>query len=195
MLHKQTPNIAGIILTGGKSSRMGTDKAHLPWQGGRLVDYVANILKETHIEKLYVSGHIAGYRSIIDALPNKGPVGGICSTLHHLKNRFSHLIFVPVDLPFLSAACVNIVLSMNENEVQYIEGHPLPFCLQVTPHTLHHAQLIYQSLQNGRDISVKQYLSGLKERVLPISTDCEKALRNTNTPEQWQEVHNEHSHE
>ena len=55
-------DVAAVILVGGKSSRMGQDKALLPYKGKRLVDVVADTIRAAGISRVYVSGKIAEYQ-------------------------------------------------------------------------------------------------------------------------------------
>ena len=67
-------DLAAVILVGGKSSRMGHNKASLPYKGKRLVDVIAEVVREAGIENIYVSGEIDGYISLPDLLADRGPM-------------------------------------------------------------------------------------------------------------------------
>ena len=72
---------AGFVLAGGKSSRMGRNKALLPYRGRTLVEHVAEIV-ETAAGSVSVVGdaetygHL-GYPVIEDVIPGCGPLSGI----------------------------------------------------------------------------------------------------------------------
>lgn len=94
---------AGFVLAGGQSSRMGRDKALLPFAGRPLVRHALSILHEAGLP-----ASIAGARSpalsefapvVSDPTPGLGPLAGICAALASTQSRFA--VFLPVDLPFL----------------------------------------------------------------------------------------------
>ena len=52
--------IAGVVLTGGRSSRMGQNKALLDYQGKPLIEHMMEILKTTGIKEIFISGDVDG---------------------------------------------------------------------------------------------------------------------------------------
>jgi len=127
-----------IILAGGKSSRMGFNKAKMVFKGRRLISCLIGKLKNCPmVQEIYISGHYPefDFPQILDAQGGKGPLDGIYSCLdffsnHPQKRRF---LFVPVDMPFLSIQDFSMLLSLAEKaSVIYFKGSPLPMAL--TPH-------------------------------------------------------------
>jgi len=102
---------AGFVLAGGRSSRMGADKALLPLCGMPLIAHALGILHQAGL-----SASIAGARSplsafapvIPDSSPGQGPLGGICAALASTSARWA--VFLPVDLPLLPASLVAYLL-------------------------------------------------------------------------------------
>lgn len=189
-------NTAGIILAGGKSSRMGKDKALLPWQGARLVDVVAGVLCQAGIADVYVSGAVEGYINISDILRDKGPVGGICACVQDLQSLYARLLFVPVDMPLLSAASIRALLEKEgKHDALHYEDRPLPCLLQLNERTVSYVQHVQMEIAGGMTYSVKRFLVGLKTPALPVSNTAKDSLINTNTPQEWQEATHESAHQ
>lgn len=92
--------IAGIVLVGGRSSRMGRDKAFLELKGKPLVGHMLDVLRSAGLKDVFVSGHVQGYSCIVDDAPFSGPAEAIKSVLKKIPNYKGYL-FVPVDMPFL----------------------------------------------------------------------------------------------
>ena len=75
---------AGFVLAGGRSSRMGTDKALMLLGGRPLIAHALDILRGAGL-----SASLAGARAglerfaqvVADEEPDRGPLGGICSAL------------------------------------------------------------------------------------------------------------------
>src|SRR4030067_2718582 len=96
--------MTGVILTGGKSSRMGQDKALLSIGGVQLIKRMLDVFGALFDEILVVTNKTgrhagSGYREVTDIIPDCGPLGGIYTGL---SSASSDRIFVaPCHLPFL----------------------------------------------------------------------------------------------
>src|SRR5258708_38261336 len=71
---------AGFVLVGGKSSRMGRDKALLAWNGATLAQHAARIVAEVCGSTALVGDPVRdgslGYPVFADRFPGCGPIGG-----------------------------------------------------------------------------------------------------------------------
>ncbi|MDP9325063.1 MAG: molybdenum cofactor guanylyltransferase [Candidatus Dormibacteraeota bacterium] len=106
------PKLAGLVLCGGHSRRMGLDKALLQVGGGPLVLRVARRLAEVADPVLLAPGvpgrfEATGYAELADAEPDVGPLGGLVAGL--LASPHSHLAVVAVDMPYASPAVIRIL--------------------------------------------------------------------------------------
>ena len=87
-------NITGIILAGGKNSRMGTNKAYLEIDGERLIDKTLSIYRQIFTEIIIVTNDPLSYMEFTDAAvvtdiyKGKGPLGGIYTGLFYSKNHY-----------------------------------------------------------------------------------------------------------
>ena len=90
----QDTSTNGFVLAGGKSRRMGRDKATLPWAGTTLLEHIIKLLS-TVAQPVRVIGR----GEFLDRVPDKGPLGGILTALQS-SDRDTNLILA-VDLPLL----------------------------------------------------------------------------------------------
>lgn len=103
---------SGFVLAGGRSRRMGTNKALLPLAGRRLVDRAIDLLSP-HVEEVFVVGppevfpflHVPVHP---DEIKLSGPLGGILTGLRHA--RFDRSLVLGVDLPFLTGEVIDRIL-------------------------------------------------------------------------------------
>jgi len=182
-------DLAAVILVGGKSTRMGRDKATLPYRGEWLVDTVANALRAAGISRLYVSGSLTGYTSIPDMISDCGPVSGICSCLLHLSANHARLLFVPVDMPLLAPELLRLLIAQPVQEACHFEEHPLPCILPVHREVLRYTDGVAKNLaKNQKKMAVKTFLEGVGAASLAVPEALKPLLTNTNTPEQWQDA-------
>jgi molybdopterin-guanine dinucleotide biosynthesis protein A len=181
-------DVAAVILVGGKSSRMGQDKALLPYKGKRLVDVVADTIRAAGVSRVYVSGKIADYPSFPDLLSECGPVSGICSCILRLSMNYKRLLFIPVDMPYLTEDLIRLLVDCPAHQPHHMVNHPLPCIIPTDETAIRHADSCIQELVKKRKLSVKEFLAGLNAISVPLPEQMDKALTNTNTPEEWQEV-------
>jgi molybdopterin-guanine dinucleotide biosynthesis protein A len=101
----------GFVLAGGRSTRMGEDKALVRFAGLPLVEGALGILREAGLDARIAGGAsgLAEFAPLVeDAQPGLGPLGGICAALASTSARLA--VFLPVDLPLLPAALVAYML-------------------------------------------------------------------------------------
>src|SRR5271168_1377463 len=104
--------ITAYILAGGRSSRMGRDKAMLSLAGKTLLDRAVRTARSVAREVVLLGDRqdLQGAdRAIADLHPGCGPVGGMETALRDLASRpndpqkAERACFLPVDMPFLPA--------------------------------------------------------------------------------------------
>lgn len=110
-------DVAAYILAGGRSTRMGQDKAMLELAGRPLVEHAVRKLQRVTGDVCILSNNssLAAFAPLVgDNYVNCGPLGGIEAALAHTTKQWT--LIVPVDTPFLPAALVrywaNDVLSI-----------------------------------------------------------------------------------
>jgi molybdopterin-guanine dinucleotide biosynthesis protein A len=98
-------DITGVILSGGRNTRMGVNKAFLEIGPLRMMDQTLDIFRRLFSEILIVTNEPLSYLEFDDAAlvtdiyKDKGPLGGIYTGLFYAKNP---LVFAcPCDMPFL----------------------------------------------------------------------------------------------
>lgn len=165
-------NIAGVVLAGGKSSRMGQSKAMLEYKGAPLLDHMIGILNKTEIAKIYVSGEFEGYNCIVDEVKYEGPARAICTVLAKLKS-FDGVLFIPVDMPDLTPDILNYLL-LQENGA-YFKNYQLPV-------------FIKQNNMSTDVFAVRELIEIFNIPPLEIPDEFEMLMKNINTQKQWQEI-------
>ena len=111
---------SAVILAGGKSSRMGRDKAWLEVGGQSLLARQIQIVREIGACEVFVSGRAGvdysefGCRVLLDRLVDVGPLAGIERALSEATN--SLLLVLAVDMPRMTANFLrHILLRCNDN--------------------------------------------------------------------------------
>jgi molybdopterin-guanine dinucleotide biosynthesis protein A len=103
-----------IILTGGESSRMGTDKGMLSINGQTMLEHICKQLHGTFSQILISAGDaeeygFAGFEVVRDEVPGQGPLMGIASALEASANEINFI--VACDIPYIEMGCVRKMLT------------------------------------------------------------------------------------
>jgi molybdopterin-guanine dinucleotide biosynthesis protein A len=111
----------GFVLAGGKSSRMGADKAFLDFGGQTLLDRALNVMG-TVCDRVAIVGdpaRFAKYESakhgwvVADIFPGCGPLAGIHAAL--VSSTAELNLMLAVDMPFVSAELLAFLFGAAED--------------------------------------------------------------------------------
>jgi molybdenum cofactor guanylyltransferase len=99
--------MVGFVVAGGRSLRMGRDKALLEWEGGTLLDHAIDRLRAVCGEVRILGGSARRYadRGLpvdVDEAPGEGPLAGLATALAAAAPRPALLL--GIDMPFVTAA-------------------------------------------------------------------------------------------
>lgn len=108
-------HIAGVVLSGGKNTRMGANKAFLAVDGERMIDRAVRILREVCGEIVIVTNEPLDYLDleatvVTDIFKGKGPLAGIHAGLFHAS--VPQAFVCACDMPYLSAPFIRHLLSL-----------------------------------------------------------------------------------
>ncbi len=185
-MKQRAEKISAIILAGGLSSRMGSCKAELIWNGVTLIEHQVNKLRELGIDDIIISGYskpVEGTRFVMDKYPLKGPLGGIHAGMLAAEN--STCLVVSVDTPLVPSDTVSELIQAHLNGAANItilahgdDIEPLMGVYERWLSTL--AEQILQSENTSvrelfRRVGISKFHYGGDERLL---CDC-------NTPEEF----------
>ncbi len=170
----------GIVLAGGRSSRMGRDKAMLPWCGRTLLDHMRDRLREAGAARVVISGDYPDPDAIADRIGDGGPAAAFAQLASVLED--GPWLLVPVDMPLLDAATLR-VLAASRADCAMFAGHPLPMRIVLGSHSRAVLAEILAAPAPRRSLrAIHQALAG---EVVAIEGG-EARLRNCNTPEEWE---------
>jgi molybdopterin-guanine dinucleotide biosynthesis protein A len=118
----------GVVLAGGKSSRMGENKANLLRENQDMLSYSKSLLNAVGSSQVIVSG---GEQGIKDLVADMGPLGGIQSIIEQFKPQA--LLILPIDLPLMTSNELLALKQVGELSQQacYFTDHYLPLYLPV----------------------------------------------------------------
>lgn len=175
-------NITGIILAGGKSSRMGSDKAMLTFNGKRMIEFGISSLEEI-CNRVIIGANNSDYSVfnlplVPDNYTGIGPVAGLEACLHYSKTRIN--LVTPSDTPNVNKS---LYLELLEYAGQYDAIVPMlpdgkiePLIGCYSRDILH----VIQSQISANDYKIQNLLKVLNTKYL-ITTNPQQ-IKNINTP-------------
>lgn len=178
---------AGYVLTGGGSTRMGRDKALLPFRGVPLAIHVAQIVRQAagSVTLAGKAGRFEGYGIpfLEDHHEGCGPLGGIHAILESTTAKWS--LVVACDMPLLDAGFLRLLLDTAGRQdchavlARNRQGLPEPLCAVYRADSL---VAVRAALQAGK-LKIMDALNPLE---LVFVEPADPAwLANANTPEDW----------
>jgi molybdopterin-guanine dinucleotide biosynthesis protein A len=162
-----------VILSGGKSSRMGSPKALLPFGTARMIDHVAARIRPT-VSGISVNANdqsilLPGSETFPDVFPDyPGPLAGIHAALLETRARCpdqTHVLILPVDAPFfpkdIIARLLDVLAGPDDIALTASCGRKHPV-LGLWPISL--ASRLGEWLKNPPTLKVRIFLDGLPVR-------------------------------
>lgn len=188
--------LRAAVLAGGRSSRMGQDKALLVLDGQTLLERALALLAATGAAQLLVNGRPQHPLGVADVLPHCGPPGGVLSLLAWLHQHGgldgAPLLLIPVDMPLLTLPTLEKLLQ------SVVTGHGARFRNQIFPCVLPASDKLYQHLQQlfnderhlGGQRSLRALLEFTESVVIDDASIGVQEFRNFNLPSEWANLNN-----
>lgn len=183
--------IAGVVLAGGQSTRMGTDKAQLTLDDQSLLNRAVTLLHESGIQDVFVSGDYPTFNCILDDTEHLGPISGLQAASNKLSLSYDAIFVIPVDMPLLPAHACSQLLELFINHVGthqtgvYHQPSMFPMILGLNQQlTTYLKQAL--SVENRKQRSVYRLLQTLNIKPVQISDVEAFFFDNTNTPSEWE---------
>lgn len=109
LIKEKIAPIKGLVLVGGKSTRMGTDKSELNYHGKPQKEVAKELLENNNFQTFYsVEKATKNNDEISDTFLNLGPFGGICSAFQ--KDPNSAWLVLATDVPFINDEIIQKIL-------------------------------------------------------------------------------------
>ena len=195
-----------LILAGGRSSRMGQDKAKLTIDKQQtLLKHMLELVAELAAEQVYISrpyqqqtadesltqmlvGLNGQIKIVYDPFEYQGPLAGIqtCLQQFNVCDANSQLLVLPVDMPALALTDLQQLVdsSKQQNNTCYFAQHFMP----VAFYDLAQLQALLNQLmlRPEKERSFRNLLNQLSASSIDATNSQLGRLINLNTPEQWQ---------
>ncbi len=161
-------NATGIILAGGKSTRMGTNKAFLRIGGHTIIEGIFARLKAIFSRVVIIANEIELFDSlpaevIPDIIPSKGPLGGIYTGL--VKSESFYNFVSACDMPFLCKDVIGYMLEQSSGHdivVPEYKGRLEPLCAVYSKACIEPVDIYLR----GNDLKIAGFFKHVRVRIV-----------------------------
>ena len=182
-------SLSAVLLAGGKSHRMGQDKATILFRGAPLWQHQLDLLRKLEPGEIFVSARTdPAWRAmdvefVPDAQRSRGPLSGIAATL--ARTTTDHLLVLGIDMPFMSADYLRELSERSRpgcGVVPMIGTRAEPLAA-IYPRS---ADVDLRESLSGNDFSlqavVRKIVASRKLAMVHVSSEQEALFKNLNEP-------------
>lgn len=196
MVTVEKKHITGILLAGGRSSRMGTDKGFVMLKGLSFANRIINTMKPFVHEIIIVSDHTRYdklmIRRVEDIVKDSGPVAGIHAALTHSHTDLN--LVLSCDIPLIEEEVVSTLLQGYDPQYDIIQ---LAYNDSTIPLIgLYHKNCLPQceSLLKQGERRLTKFVEASKTKTIELPQHLGHYTTNVNTREQLELLKNEYEH-
>jgi molybdopterin-guanine dinucleotide biosynthesis protein A len=179
-------HITGIILSGGKSSRMGSEKGFMSYNGKPFIQHSIEALKPLVMEIIIVSNNVDydvfGLKRIEDVMENAGPLAGLYSGLHQSKTDYN--LVLSCDIPLINTSILQRLVDAIDDDSEIIQiesqGKTMPLIALYRKQCEH----IFLKLLNEGERRLQFAVNQCLVKNVILLNDESEFVQNINTPEQ-----------
>ena len=177
-----------VILAGGKSSRMGCDKAFLMWKGKTFVERIISAAQQI-AQKVVLSGDASRLRKlgldvIEDEVTGNGPVYALASSFKKMGQ--TPTLVISCDVPQVTVQDLEYLVAQHNSQFDVTcfeyNGKTLPL---IGIYSANSFKAFYRAVENG-ERKLFSVLNNLK--VKRIKYNGVSGLQNVNTPQDLKEL-------
>ncbi len=184
-------NFTGIILAGGKSQRMGTDKGLLPLNGKPFITHIYEAMKPVFGDNIVVVSSNAdydafGYQRIEDLISDKGPVGGLYTALKQSKTKFN--LVLSVDVPLVTTELLQWLVDNHDDSYLITQ---VQVDDKVSPLVAVYDRALRTLLGEhmaGNQLKLRDVIAEVNPQTLIVPVKWSEQLQNINTEEDYKKI-------
>ncbi|AOW09402.1 molybdenum cofactor guanylyltransferase [Flavobacterium gilvum] len=183
--------ITAILLAGGKSQRMGTDKGLLDLNGKTFIQHVCDALRPiVGSNILIVSANNKyddlGFLRVEDIIENKGPVGGLYTGLKQSKTKVN--LVLSVDVPLVTTELLEWLLKNHDETfmvTQTKNGDKTSPLIGVYDRSM---QTVFGEHLYGDQLKLRRVIEEVRHQTIEIPAAWSNQVQNINTKEEYQNL-------
>ena len=183
--------ITAIVLAGGKSQRMGTDKGLLDLNGKTFIQHICDALQPiVGSNILIISSNkeydALGFSRVEDIIDNKGPVGGLYTGLKESKTKVN--LVLSVDVPLVSTELLEWLIKSHEETDMVTQtkiGDKTNPLIGVYDRSM---RIVFGEHMAGNQLKLRQVIEDVKHQTIEVPEKWSNQVQNINTKEEYQNL-------
>jgi molybdopterin-guanine dinucleotide biosynthesis protein A len=183
--------ITAIVLAGGKSQRMGTDKGSLDLNGQTFIKHICDALQPiVGSNILIVSGNkeydSLGLTRVEDSIENKGPVGGLYTALKESKTKVN--LVLSVDVPKVSTELLEWLIKSHDETymvTQTKSGDKTSPLIGIYDRSM---RIVFEEHLAGNQLKLRKVIEDVKHQTIEVPKKWCNQLQNINTQEDYKNL-------
>ena len=189
-------NITGIILAGGKSTRMGEDKGFLLFENKPFIQYSIDALKPLVSKIIIVSDDsdydVFGLKRVNDITKNAGPVAGICSGLEASSTEYN--LILSCDIPLINSEILQKLIDAIDDTSEIIQvesrGKSMPLIALYKKQILSTFKTLLQEDERRLRVAIKS----CKSKNIVLEKEHEFTTMNVNSQTELKAIEDANHH-
>lgn len=186
-------DITGIVIAGGKSQRMGSDKGAIEFNGKTFMQHSIDALTDITNDVFIVSNSSThdcfNLKRVNDIVENSGPLAAIYTGLFYTKTSYN--IILSCDIPLIHQSILNELITQytDEYDVIYVEANKKAMPLIA----LYHKRCAKTCLEllNSGEKRLSKLTNRLHSKTIVLDESLEKFTSNINTPYELKQLNYE----
>ncbi len=180
-----------VLLVGGESRRMGTDKSEIVIDSCPMWQRQLNLLRSVQPHEIFISsGKIKDWSIpdycewVIDIIPGKGPLSGIQSAM--IKASGTHLLILGIDMPMMTTSMLQKIIANTDEKmgaVAVYEGFYEPLAAIYPIEAKSYFTHFLNNDNNSLQFIIKHLIRDGFMSEINIHHDERVYFQNANTPE------------
>ncbi len=189
-------HITGIILAGGKSSRMGTDKGFLEFNGTLFTQHAIDALTP-YVSDIIIVSDNADYdvfklKRVPDLIKNSGPLAGLYSGLNASKTGFN--LVLSCDIPLVNNKIIEVLLKHINNDIEVIQLQSKNKSMPLIAAYKTSCKNTCLGLLNQDERRLQVAIQQLNSKTIVLDEALENFTKNINTPSELKHIKNAVNH-
>lgn len=183
-------NITGIILAGGKSTRIGMDKGFLLLNEQPFIQYSIDALQPLVSEIMIVSDNpnydVFGLKRINDITKNSGPVAGICSGLEASSNEYN--LVLSCDIPLINSELLKTIINAIDDTSEIIQVESNGKTMPLIALYKRHVKDTFNKLLETNERRLRVVIKTCNSKSIALNKEHEICAMNVNTKNELKAV-------
>jgi len=183
-------DITGIIIAGGKSSRMGSDKGFIILNGKPFVTHIIDTMKPLVNEIIIVSDNEEynkfGYKRVDDLVKNSGPIAGLHSGLKHSKTEYN--LVLSCDVPLIKTFILQQLVDALNEHYDMIQLQSKNKIMPLIAIYKKYCEDSFKDLLDKGEKRLRTAVEQLNTKTITIDPQYDHYVKNINTMAQLKEI-------